>query len=118
LYELESVAFRNPGCMALMVAYVERQVAMYAAILEVGAATGVFRLSGDARTIARNIVVLEDGRGLYVLMGGDEPGAVEERILGYAATATGAPTEPFRPRPWSRHAFAPDPRLGRSRPRP
>ena len=45
-----------------MSAYIERQVAMYGAILEVGAATGVFQLAHDARTLARNVVALEDGQ--------------------------------------------------------
>jgi AcrR family transcriptional regulator len=89
LYELEAVAFRDAACAALMSAYVERQVAMYAAILEVGAATGVFSLTSDARTIARNLVALEDGQGLYVLMDRDDRAEVERRILAYAAAATG-----------------------------
>jgi AcrR family transcriptional regulator len=93
LYELESVAFRDAACAALMAAYVERQVAMYTGILEAGAATGAFRLAGDARTVARNIVALEDGQGLYVLMDRDDPAAVERRILAYAAAATGIPAE-------------------------
>jgi AcrR family transcriptional regulator len=96
LYELESVAFREPGCAALMAAYVERQVGMYAAMLEAGAATGDFSLTGDVRTIARNLVALEDGQGLYVLMGRDRPEAVEARILHYAAAATGVPVVRFR----------------------
>jgi AcrR family transcriptional regulator len=89
LYELEPVAFRDPACAALMSAYIERQVAAYAAILEVGAATGVFELAHDARTLARNVVALEDGQGLYVLMGRDTPEAVEQRILEYVSSATG-----------------------------
>jgi AcrR family transcriptional regulator len=93
LYELESVAFRDAACAALMAAYVERQVAMYSGILEAGAATGMFRLTGDARTVARNLVALEDGQGLYVLMDRDDPAAVERRILAYAAAATGVPAE-------------------------
>jgi AcrR family transcriptional regulator len=93
LYELESVAFRDAACAALMAAYVERQVAMYTGILEAGAATGAFRLAGDARTVARNIVALEDGQGLYVLMDRDDPAAVERRILAYAAAATGVDAE-------------------------
>jgi DNA-binding transcriptional regulator YbjK len=88
LYELEPVAFRDQACAALMSAYIERQVAMYAAILEVGAATKVFDLAHDARTIARNLVSLEDGQGLYVLMGRDDPREVEQRILDYLAAAT------------------------------
>jgi AcrR family transcriptional regulator len=93
LYELESVAFRDAACAALMAAYVERQVAMYTGILEAGAATGAFRLAGDARTVARNIIALEDGQGLYVLMDRDAPEDVERRILAYAATATGVAAE-------------------------
>jgi DNA-binding transcriptional regulator YbjK len=88
LYELEPVAFRDQACAALMSAYIERQVAMYAAILEVGAATKVFDLAHDARTIARNLISLEDGQGLYVLMGRDDPRDVEQRILDYLAAAT------------------------------
>jgi len=89
LYELEAVAFRSAACAALMSAYIERQVAMYASVLEVGAAVGRLRLTADARSIARNIVALEDGQGLYVLLGRDTSVEVEDRILGYVATATG-----------------------------
>jgi hypothetical protein len=71
-----------------MSVYIERQVAMYVAILEVGAATNVFELAHDARTIARNLISLEDGQGLYVLMGRDDPHEVERRILDYLAAAT------------------------------
>ena len=103
LYELEPVAFRDPACAALMSAYIERQVAMYAAILEVGAATGVFNLAHDARTLARNLISLEDGQGLYVLLGRDEPHEVERRILEYLAAATGIDRRRFEqsPRPTS-----------------
>jgi AcrR family transcriptional regulator len=100
LYELEPVAFRESACAALMSAYIERQVAMYATILEVGAATGAFTLAHDPRTLARNIVSMEDGQGLYVLTGRDSPAQVERRILAYVSAATGqardAPTPPSR----------------------
>jgi hypothetical protein len=76
-----------------MSAYVERQVAMYAAILEVGAATDVFKLAHDPRTLARNLVALEDGQGLYVLMGRDSRAAVERRIFDYLESATGLPQD-------------------------
>jgi DNA-binding transcriptional regulator YbjK len=89
LYELEAVAFRSPECAALMAAYIERQVAMYASILDVGAAVGRLQLTAGARSIARNIVALEDGQGLYVLLGRDTAADVEARILDYVATATG-----------------------------
>jgi AcrR family transcriptional regulator len=89
LYELEPVAFRDHACAALMSAYVERQIAMYAAIFEAGAATGGFTLSGDSRTVARNLIALEDGQGLYVLMGRDSAADVERRIFDYLAAVTG-----------------------------
>jgi hypothetical protein len=95
LYELEPVAFRDPACAGLMSAYIERQVAMYAAILEVGAATGVFELAHDSRTLARNLIALEDGQGLYVLLGRDDSAEVERRILDYLAAATGVDRERF-----------------------
>jgi AcrR family transcriptional regulator len=96
LYELEAVAFRSAACAALMAAYIERQVAMYASVLEVGAAVGRLRLSGDARSIARNIVALEDGQGLYVLLGRDTSEAVEARILDYVAAAAGLEPDQLR----------------------
>ena len=89
LYEFEAIAFRNPACAELMHAYVERQVAMYAAILEDGVGIGVFQLAADARTIARNIVGLEDGHGVYVLTGHSRPADVEQLVLAYATGATG-----------------------------
>ncbi len=95
LYELEPVAFRDQACAALMSAYIERQVATYTAMLEVGAATGAFALAHDARTIARNLVSLEDGQGLYVLLGRDTPEEVERRIFDYLATVTGVERRRF-----------------------
>jgi AcrR family transcriptional regulator len=89
LYELEPVAFRDQACAALMSAYIERQAAMYTTILEVGAATDAFSLAHDARTIARNLISLEDGQGLYVLIGRDDPADVERRILDYLAAVIG-----------------------------
>jgi hypothetical protein len=67
---------------------------MYAVILEVGAATGAFTLAHDPRTLARNIVSMEDGQGLYVLTGRDSPAEVERRILAYVSAATGHTGDP------------------------
>jgi AcrR family transcriptional regulator len=89
LYEFESVAFRSRSCAALMHGYVERQVAMYAALLEHGARAGAFRLTSSARVIARNLVALEDGLGVYVLTGHRTPAEVEQLVLDYAMTSTG-----------------------------
>jgi AcrR family transcriptional regulator len=89
LYEFEAVAFRNPACAELMNDYVERQVVMYTAILEGGVAAGSFQLVSDAELIARNIIGLEDGHGVYVLTGHRQPAEVERLVLDYAASATG-----------------------------
>jgi AcrR family transcriptional regulator len=89
LYEFEAVAFRNSACAALMHGYVERQVHMYASIVDHGARTGAFTLTSNSRSIARNIVGLEDAHGVYVLTGHREPADVEQLILDYAQTATG-----------------------------
>jgi AcrR family transcriptional regulator len=85
LYEFEAVAFRSPACAQLMADYVERQVDMYAGLLEAGVAAGVFDLRDDARTVARNLIALEDGHGLYVLTGQVTPAEVERMLLAGAA---------------------------------
>jgi DNA-binding transcriptional regulator YbjK len=90
LYEFEAVAFRSPACADLMAGYVERQVDMYAAILEEGAAAGDFALAGDPRRLARNIVALEDGHGVYVLTGQVSPGELERLLLEHGEAVTGA----------------------------
>jgi DNA-binding transcriptional regulator YbjK len=89
LYEFEAVAFRSPACADLMGAYVERQADMYAAILEEGAGTGDFRLAGDPRRLARNLIALEDGHGVYVLTGQVAPRELERLLLEHAAAVTG-----------------------------
>lgn len=61
-------AIRDDADLAAIVREVtERQVALYREILVDGTASGAFRLAGDAETIARNIVALEDAYGLYAV---------------------------------------------------
>ena len=50
-----------------MTLLLERQVGLYATIIEVGAASGVFRPRMDVTTIAENLVALEDAYDLYLL---------------------------------------------------
>jgi hypothetical protein len=76
-----------------MASYVERQVGMYAAIL----AADDFDLPGDARRIARNLIALEDGHGVYVLTGQVAPEEVEALLLEHAAAVTGVPAERLVP---------------------
>jgi DNA-binding transcriptional regulator YbjK len=96
LYEFEAVAFRSPACADLMAAYVERQVDMYERILREGADAGDFELAGDARAMARNIVALEDGHGVYVLTGQVSPRELEELLLAHAAAITGIAVRALR----------------------
>jgi AcrR family transcriptional regulator len=90
LYELGTVARRDPAYATRYLDLYHRQVALYLGILEAGSALGVFDLASDSETIARNLVVLEDGYGLHMLMAVatfDVPTA-ERLLLSYAATAT------------------------------
>ena len=91
LYELGSIARREPAHAARHIALYERQVALYVGILEAGVARGLFRLAADALTVARNLVTLEDGYGLHMVMAVPtvEPAAAEALIRGYAEMATG-----------------------------
>ncbi|WP_028059350.1 TetR/AcrR family transcriptional regulator [Candidatus Solirubrobacter pratensis] len=89
LYEFEAVAFRSAECARMMAGYVDRQVTMYADILRRGVDRGAFAIAGDLRGVARNLVALEDGHGVYVLTGHVEPAAVERLLLEHAATVTG-----------------------------
>jgi AcrR family transcriptional regulator len=95
LYEFEAVAFRNNACATLMHGYVERQVLMYSSILDHGRRTGAFQLASDSRTIARNIVGLEDAHGVYILTGHRQPAEVERLVLDYATTTTGVGARTF-----------------------
>jgi AcrR family transcriptional regulator len=91
LYEFEAVAFRSPACANLMAAYVERQVDMYERILE----DETFSLAGEPRAMARNIVALEDGHGVYVLTGQVSPRELEQLLIAHAAAITGVPVRAF-----------------------
>jgi AcrR family transcriptional regulator len=91
LYELGAFARKDPAYAARYIELYQRQVAIYLGILEAGAATGVFRLAGDALAIARNLVILEDGYGLHMTMAVPtyEPAVAERMIVAYAEVATG-----------------------------
>ncbi|MEV1169219.1 TetR family transcriptional regulator [Nonomuraea sp. NPDC049784] len=91
LNELGGAAGRNRVYGVLLTSLYDRQVSMYQAILDTGAALGVFRLSADSLTIARNLVALEDAYGYRItarhpVIGPDE---AAELILSYARAATG-----------------------------
>jgi len=91
LLELGTFARRDPAYSAQHVRLYERQVAVYAAILEAGAAVGVFTLSRDPNTVARSLVLIEDGLGLHLTQAVPplDVRAAETILLAYAADATG-----------------------------
>ncbi|MBN6041058.1 TetR/AcrR family transcriptional regulator [Amycolatopsis sp. 195334CR] len=90
LYELGTIARRDPAYAARHIALYERQVRCYTAILEAGAATGVFDLTDQAVTIARNLVALEDGYGLHLTQAVAplERATAVAMLLAYARTST------------------------------
>ena len=67
LHELGAYARSNPEYAARHIALFERQVTIYFGILEAGSATGVFKLHVDSDTVARSLVILEDGLGLHLV---------------------------------------------------
>jgi AcrR family transcriptional regulator len=70
--------------------YIERQIDLYETALEIGIAQGHFRLrSADVRTVATNLLALEDHHGLRVLLGWlPSPEAAFAAVAAYAALAT------------------------------
>ncbi|HEX9335786.1 MAG TPA: TetR family transcriptional regulator C-terminal domain-containing protein [Pseudonocardiaceae bacterium] len=90
LYELGVYARTDASYAAQHIQLYERQVAIYTAVLAAGAATGVFDLTRDPTTIARNLVALEDGLGLHLTHAVPTftTAVAEKLLLSYAADAT------------------------------
>ncbi|MGW4639953.1 TetR/AcrR family transcriptional regulator [Sphaerisporangium sp. NPDC004334] len=99
LNELGGAAARNRVYAVLLTTLYDRQVAMYQSILDTGAALGVFTLVGDALTIARNLVALEDAYGYRITARHPVIGPAEaaELIMSYARTVTGNELAPAAP---------------------
>ncbi|MET7513190.1 TetR family transcriptional regulator [Streptomyces sp. NPDC005480] len=93
LFELHRRADRSPGHATLMASLFAREVALYATVLEVGAAVGEFTLTEPVADLARNLVALEDGYGLHIVSRNAEltPDVARRLLLGYARTVTGCP---------------------------
>ncbi|GAA3059503.1 transcriptional regulator, TetR family [Actinokineospora globicatena] len=96
LYELGAHARRDPAYAAQHIRLCERQVALYTAVLEAGAATGAFDLTRDATTIARGLVALEDGFGLHLTQAVPTftVAQAEAVLLAFATDATRCELEP------------------------
>ena len=91
LLELGAYSRSDASYAARHIILFERQVAIYVGILEAGAATGTFKLQATSETIARSLVVLEDGLGLHlvnVVPAVDQPSALAI-LTSYAELATG-----------------------------
>lgn len=91
LYELGAYSRSDASYAARHIALFERQVSIYLGILEAGAATGVFKLQARSDTVARSLVVLEDGLGLHLINmvpAVDHPTALGI-LTGYAEMAAG-----------------------------
>ncbi|MGO4454625.1 TetR/AcrR family transcriptional regulator [Arthrobacter sp. RAF14] len=67
VYQLVSAAQDNPQYRRNLALVVERQVALYEIVLEVGAALGAFRPRMEVHAIAENLVALEDAYDLYLI---------------------------------------------------
>ncbi|WP_405782198.1 TetR family transcriptional regulator [Streptomyces sp. NBC_01378] len=93
LFELHRRADRSSGHATLMASLFAREVALYATVLEVGAAVGEFTLTEPVADLARNLVALEDGYGLHIVSRNVEltPDVARRLLLGYARTVTGCP---------------------------
>jgi hypothetical protein len=70
-------------------------VLLYQHVLESGAARGVFELAGDADSLARGLVAMEDGLGLQVVVGHPGLGSAEAELilLRHTGAATGTDLE-------------------------
>lgn len=93
LCALGGEAARNTVYAVLLTSLYDRQVAMYQAILESGAATGVFTLATEPTIVARNLVALEDAYGYRIMAGHPtlDHEACADLILNYARLMTNHP---------------------------
>ena len=93
LCALGGEAARNTIYAVLLTALFDRQVAMYQTLLDTGATQGVFQLSSDSLTIARNLVALEDAYGYRIMASHPtlDHDVAADLILDYARLATSHP---------------------------
>lgn len=96
LYEAAGYFRDHPTHGALIRSLTSRQVEVYRRILDIGAERGVFALADDSRSIARNLVALEDAYGLYIISGGPFADEAYRQITAFARMATGCDLD--RPR--------------------
>jgi AcrR family transcriptional regulator len=86
----ETIPFelRNPALADFDRLYVQRQIDLYVAALELGAAQHHFNLARDVRAIATNLLALEDYHGLRILLGWTSATEALDLVVDYASLAT------------------------------
>ncbi|RBP64956.1 TetR family transcriptional regulator [Brevibacterium sanguinis] len=67
VYEASAILRERPHLRTHITVLLERQVALYSTIIQVGTALGEFRPRMDVEAIAQNLVALEDAYDLYLL---------------------------------------------------
>ena len=99
LDEISVSASRSPMHATLMTLLFDREVSLYTAVLEVGAALGTFALTDTAEVVARNFVALEDALGLHLLAHNSSLTLerAEQQLASYALSATGVRVTPQPP---------------------
>lgn len=99
LDEISVSASRSPMHATLMTLLFDREVSLYTAVLEVGAALGTFALTDAAEVVARNFVALEDALGLHLLAHNSSLTLerAEQQLASYALSATGVRVTPRPP---------------------
>jgi AcrR family transcriptional regulator len=99
LDEISVSASRSPMHATLMTLLFDREVSLYASVLQVGAALGEFTLTDSADVIARNFVALEDALGLHLLAHNSSLTLerAEEQLASYAFAVTGTRVVPTAP---------------------
>ncbi|WP_052371895.1 TetR/AcrR family transcriptional regulator [Amycolatopsis taiwanensis] len=96
LDEISVNASRSPMHAALVTLLFEREVSLYTAVLEDGAAVGEFELTDAADVLARNFVALEDALGMHLLANNSAMtlDRAERQLASYARAVTGVAIEP------------------------
>lgn len=91
LYEFDVLAGKSPLHDALVQQLYGEQLQLYTGILEEGAASGDFTLTGALADTAMNFVALEDAYGLHIVAGGSITVADAQRAIRAFAAQAGAP---------------------------
>jgi DNA-binding transcriptional regulator YbjK len=90
VYQASSLIGLHPEVVAVLAEMNERQLDLYAQIIDRGAASGVFAPASEARVIARTALALEDAFTLYLLSGyGVDAASARAHIHRYLDDALG-----------------------------